>query len=843
MNHFKKYVSCAPRRRTSVLGLLLLAICALSARPAFADGTDSRLNTVTSKGVTVTLSDSPEASANSYWQYDATTNRIFATLADSVAQSDLTFTLRADTDFQLSFDYGAAYHYDNVLLSVSIDGSLYTRLFEADKSFSYVFAGGKEHKVQFTYAKDTTSEFDPSSTFYAYIKNIVATTDTDPSKVSKEMCITTQGDTLTLKYGTIQLPCFVYNSGTPFSEGLNVKIDPSMKAYELPTLDDFFYAFSPTSIEGLENLNTAKAVSAQEMFCDCSSLKSIDISMLNLENVTNMAYMFSGCSSLEQLKFPPTIAKKVTDMSYMFSGCKSLQSLDLSSLSTENVTDMKAMFQKCNSLKQLNVSSFNTAKVTDMRGMFENCHELQSLDLSSFNTANVNNMFNMFYHCESLQSLDLSSFNTENVTDMGYMFAQCNSLQSLNLSSFNTSNVTDMWSMFDGCESLQSLDLSSFSTEKVQFMDFMFDGCKKLQSINLSSFNTAHKVGLYGMFVGCKSLKELDLTSFDTRYLISMGEMFYSCDSLTTIYVSDKFVVNDGAVTNYMFTNCKNLIGAAAFDSTKIDGAMANYRTGYFKTYCQTGNVKHELFGNTLTLDTLTLIDGETLKINAPFTAKLATHERALYTDGNARAASSSSRWGSVCLPYAIKAPAACRLYTYGGFNCDADTHENVIVVQEVDTLAAGTPAFFCVSDADLASVTFSATDAAIADSIVDNSTAPANDLYLAGTFNSRNVDMGLVMEGNRMCNVQSSTLQASTVDGLRAYLAVAPYPATHTPETLVFEPSVSTGITDIESLDTMLKSGDAEIYDLSGRRIQSLQQGVCIVRTANGKAIKVLVK
>lgn len=839
MNHFKKNVSCAAHVRASVLGLLLLAICALSARPAFAD---DRLNTVTSKGVTVTLADSPEASANSYWQYNAATNRIFATLADSVAQSDITMTLRADTDFQLSFDYGAAYHYDNVVLNVTIDDSLYTRLFYADKSFSYVFAGGKEHKVRFTYAKDTSYEYEPSDTFYAYVKNIVATTDTDPSKVSKEMCITTEGDTLTLKYGAIQLPCYVYNSGTPFSEGLNVKIDPSMKAYELPTLDNFFYAFSPTSIEGLENLNTAKAVSAQEMFCDCSSLKSIDISMLNLENVTNMTYMFSGCSSLEQLKLPSSSTEKVTDMSYMFSGCKSLQSLDLSSFNTENVTDMKAMFQKCNSLLQLNVSSFNTAKVTDMRGMFENCHKLQSLDLSSFNTVNVNNMFNMFFHCESLQSLNLSSFNTANVTDMGYMFAQCKVLQSLNLSSFNTANVTDMWSMFDGCKSLQSLDLSSFNTEKVQFMDFMFDGCKKLQNINLSSFNTAHKVGLYGMFVGCKSLKELDLTSFDTRYLNSLGEMFYSCDSLITIYVNDKFVINDGAVTNYMFTNCKNLIGAVAYDSTKIDGAMANYRTGYFKTYCQTGNVKHELFGDALTLDTLTLIDGETLKINAPFTAKLATHERAL-NGGNARTASTSNRWGSVCLPYAIKAPADCRLYTYGGFNYDADTHENVIVVQEVDTLAAGTPAFFCVSDPDVASVTFSATDAAIADSIVDNSTAPANDLYLAGTFNSREVDMGLVMEGNRMRNVQASTEQAGTVDGLRAYLAVAPYPATHTPESLVFEPSVSTGITDIESLDTMLQSGNAEIYDLSGRRIQSLQQGVCIVRTANGKAIKVLVK
>ena len=36
----------------------------------------------------------------------------------------------------------------------------------------------------------------------------------------------------------------------------------------------------------------------QEMFCNCSSLKSIDLSLFNTNNVTNMEYMFYNCPSL-----------------------------------------------------------------------------------------------------------------------------------------------------------------------------------------------------------------------------------------------------------------------------------------------------------------------------------------------------------------------------------------------------------------------------------------------------------------------------------------------------------------------------------------------------------------
>ena len=57
------------------------------------------------------------------------------------------------------------------------------------------------------------------------------------------------------------------------------------------------------------------------MFNGCSSLKEINLSNFNTNNVTDMAYMFTGCSSLKDLNLSNFNTNNVTNMEYMFSGC------------------------------------------------------------------------------------------------------------------------------------------------------------------------------------------------------------------------------------------------------------------------------------------------------------------------------------------------------------------------------------------------------------------------------------------------------------------------------------------------------------------------------------------
>ena len=251
----------------------------------------------------------------------------------------------------------------------------------------------------------------------------------------------------------------------------------------------FYNKHNLTHIDFGEEFNTTAVTHMRMMFCDCSSLTSLDVSNFNTENVTEMGYMFYDCSSLTSLDVSNFNTENATYMYDMFTFCSSLTSLDVSNFNTENVTNMNYMFAGCTSLTSLDLSNFNTANVTNMSDMFSACSSLTSLDLSNFNTANVANMSGMFCACSSLTSLDLSNFNTANVTNMLGMFQDCSSLTSLNLSNFNTANVTNMSSMFGICSSLTSLDLSNFNTENVTNMFGMFNGCSDLTSLDISHFD------------------------------------------------------------------------------------------------------------------------------------------------------------------------------------------------------------------------------------------------------------------------------------------------------------------------------------------------------------------
>ncbi len=161
-----------------------------------------------------------------------------------------------------------------------------------------------------------------------------------------------------------------------------------------------------------------------------------------------LCYWFANMTSLTEIEGLENLNTSGTVlMLNMFQNCKSLKSLDLSTFDTSECIDFSFMFKGCENLEELNVSSFNTSKATDMRCMFSECQNLKSLDLSSFDTGKVTTMSNMFYQCQSLTSLDLSSFNTSNVTTMRLMFSNCSNLTSVDVYTFSTEKWTSRTSL------------------------------------------------------------------------------------------------------------------------------------------------------------------------------------------------------------------------------------------------------------------------------------------------------------------------------------------------------------------------------------------------------------
>lgn len=249
-------------------------------------------------------------------------------------------------------------------------------------------------------------------------------------------------------------------------------------------------------------------------------------------------YMFYGKRNIVPIKFSKNIdTSNVTNMSEMFHDCYSLTSLDISNFDTSNVTDMAWMFYGCGNLTDLNVSNFDTSKVTRMYCMFASCSSLTSIDVSSFDTSNVEDMSSMFSSCYALTNLDLSNFNTGKVANMSSMFRDSRSLTSLDLSNFDTSNVENMNQMFSCCESLSSLNLDGFSTSKVTTMWNLFYQCKNLVSLDLRSFNTGNVKNMSDMFRNSSKLQTIYVTNdeWSTSQAVSTN-MFTNCGTQSVTY-------------------------------------------------------------------------------------------------------------------------------------------------------------------------------------------------------------------------------------------------------------------------------------------------------------------
>lgn len=198
-------------------------------------------------------------------------------------------------------------------------------------------------------------------------------------------------------------------------------------------------------------------------------------------------------------------------------------------------------------------------------------HYKENSNLAPIIPVNGTSCHSMFSDCESLTQLDLSSFDTSKVVDMNYMFEYCSSLTSLNLSNFDTSQVINMKRMFLSCRRLISLDLSNFDTSSVTNMSHMFYDCSRLTVLDLSNFNTGNVTDMSYMFYGCLKLISLDLSNFDISNATNMRYMFCYCVDLNTIYVSNKWSVNNITESEEMFISCYNLPNYNSYKTKKIN--------------------------------------------------------------------------------------------------------------------------------------------------------------------------------------------------------------------------------------------------------------------------------
>ena len=657
-------------------------------------------------------------------------------------------------------------------------------------------------------------------------------------------------------------------------------------------MDNMFNGCSALKSLDLTNFNTANVEYMNNMFEGCSALKSLNLTNFNTENVTNMSCMFMGCSGLESLNLTNFNTENVTDMSSMFSGCSALKSLDLTKFNTAKVEIMYMMFNGCSALESLDLTNFNTAKVEYINDMFSGCSALTTIYVSDkFVTTKVINGSDMFTGCEKLKGysdsktdhtyanygttgyftpvFDYAEFDNATGTltfrrglskpagaydlnvesnDPGWNAQSENIKKVVFDASFANARPTSCCRWFADCFYLTEIDgIENLNTQNVTDMRDMFTCCYALTSLDVSNFNTQNVEDMTDMFLGCEGLSLLDLSNFNTANVMGMSSMFSGCSTLQTIFASDKFVTDKVSGGDDMFISCENLKGFIDYisDSGKDNYEYANYKTGYFtKLVGKNGEKKIGATGETLATENLVLDDGKDFVAYDQFAAKNASYSRDI---------PEGSKWGTLCLPFAIdqSQETECKFYSLTGI--DNDNECITLESCEEGKIPAGTPVLFKMNENE-PTLSISVQNVGIVKEPVagTNVTEPeaetASDVNLVGSFTKigGNDNQGLAENDYIIGKDRFWLVSELKKDGkgvgikpMRAYI----HPAyEYLARAAMLSIGKGDGTTAIDNLNAISNDANAEYYDANGRRTNGLQKGLNIVKRGS-KTYKIMVK
>ena len=602
-------------------------------------------------------------------------------------------------------------------------------------------------------------------------------------------------------------------------------------------------------------------------FKNFSLLNQIEgIENLNTENVTSMAQMFFGCRNLAELDVTHFNTANVTSMISMFNSCMGLTSLDVTNFNTVNVTDMSYMFSYCNKLKEIYVSDkFVTGAVRSSEGMFSYCSSLsgdidwKSVKVNDKTYAKTDGGYfrdkaydnrpwvkfadgTLTFRCGYKKTLGENEYALNSGENLPKWYVN-NTNTNTNLvvfdASFANARPTSCYAWFRHSKNLtQIAGIENLNTANVTNMREMFNGCSNLVKLDVTNFNTAKVTTMFGMFGGCSNLAELDVTHFNTANVTNMVDMFYACKSLTTIYVSDKFVINNESYD--LFSGCIKLKGAIKYTEGKVNYRSANYTTGYFtKLVGKNGDEKIGAAGETLATENLVLEDSKDFVAYEPFTAKAASYSRTM---------TENTTWATLCLPFEVSLANK----NFRAFKLlSADDAAETVELEEIKTsIAAGTPVIIKMNEGATL-LSFSEANKAIAKDVLtsktDNGNYQLQGLYTQKVFSKDADNNCYIVKGDKLMNpakllgetltqfVGSKPFRAYMVDKSSAPVAGA----------RMFSIRIGDGTTAIKQLEADAADAadaKAEYYDLQGHRLQDLQKGVNIVKRG-GKTMKVVIK
>lgn len=660
---------------------------------------------------------------------------------------------------------------------------------------------------------------------------------------------------------------------------------------------------NPQDYDGLAKWNVSKVTTLAATFSECEKLITLNIKDWDVSNVTTLesTFQYLGKNNTGYTLFTLDVSSwnvgNVTTMRNTFNSCQRTSSLGETALrnwDVSKVTDMYQTFYMCNQLRALDVSLWDVSSVTTMYRTFYNCSQLTALDVSDWNVENVETLESTFSSCNSLTTLPVDDWKVGNVTTLASTFDGCSGLTSLPVDDWDVSSVTKMSRTFFGCSSLTSLPVDNWNVSGVTDLASTFYNCSRLTALNIKDWNTSSVTNMSYTFSWCSSLKSINVKGWDFKAVTNMSNMFDNCSKLTSISFGKDFnmekTINESSpgysYYNYkqMFQNCPKLRYLDFYDSedtdaiTSVDRSNSNdqfygvplttviYLPKKSKDIDDVVNVVYSYDGDQSDLRCPNYYSEDKVDIEFPrnFLTKKAEYYRIM-----------STTYGSVILPYDFTTDSYVQAYTLD------EEHIPTMYFKDTQTVPAHTPfaykklttaefrvsgdyvpkfgAQFITEDTDF-SITVYATQTTSHEEEVN----PGADPIVYGTPYTATTNLsGWTTKGYYIEEMVSSFSGAFYIQGDKFYMAddvlhlyphrvtfhgtwVHPVPDDGT-GTRAFEIMTISDSQIADAIDAaelrMTEREASDIYDVQGRRHNTMQRGINIVRMKDGSVRKTMVK
>lgn len=151
----------------------------------------------------------------------------------------------------------------------------------------------------------------------------------------------------------------------------------------------------------MSNFNTSKLYRVPEMFRDCCSLQNIVLSDNFFRNIVSSYAMFRGCRNLTDIDLSSFEENNgVIDLSKMFEYCVKLKTLDMSLINVQSLYTSLSVCEKCMNLESISLYGSKIKlrplwdksefRVSDISRMLGRCDSLKYIELDRAAVINSN---------------------------------------------------------------------------------------------------------------------------------------------------------------------------------------------------------------------------------------------------------------------------------------------------------------------------------------------------------------------------------------------------------------------------------------------------------------------